>query len=176
MNEIGVEYGEALFKLAKEEGLEERIFLDLQHVVSVFYDEPEYVELLASRNISAREKEEALDQAFGGVLHDYVLTAVKLMAAKGQIRHFTSCVNEYNGLYQQDSRVITAKVTSVVPLSDEERERLEAKLEEKTGRAVKCIYSTDESLIGGVVVEYDGNIIDGSLKRRLQDIKDVMGK
>ena len=42
--------------------------------------------------------------------------------------------------------------------------------------AVEIEYMTDSSILGGILIEADGKIIDGSLKARLRDIKEVINK
>ena len=176
MNDIGAEYASALFALATEESREEELFLGLQTVSAVMADNPGYADFLASGNISREEKEAALDEAFSGGVPEYVISVLKLLAAKGHIRHLQGVVTAYNDLYNMSTRTLTAKVRSAVPLSDAEREKLRDKLEKLTGRTVILDTETDESLIGGMSVEYDGRIIDGSIRHRLQKIKEVIEK
>ena len=51
---------------------------------------------------------------------------------------------------------------------------LRLKLEKQSGRNVLLECSTDSTLLGGIVVEMDGKILDGSIRRRLQEVKEVM--
>mgnify|MGYP002517652746 CR=1 FL=1 len=55
-----------------------------------------------------------------------------------------------------------------------DEQKLERKLEAVLGGTVNAAYAVDESLLGGLMVEADGKIMDGSLRRRLREIKDVM--
>ena len=59
-------------------------------------------------------------------------------------------------------------------LSPEQKTALRLKLEKQSGRNVLLECSTDSTLLGGIVVEMDGKVIDGSVRTRLQDIKEVM--
>ena len=56
----------------------------------------------------------------------------------------------------------------------DEKSSLEEKLEKKSGHKVMMEYVVDESILGGLIVEMDGKIIDTSLKKHLKDVKDVI--
>ena len=67
-----------------------------------------------------------------------------------------------------------ATVTSALELTDDERAKLISKLEKMCGTKVQIEEKTDPSLIGGIVIEVDGKVIDGSIRNRLSDVKDVI--
>ena len=73
-------------------------------------------------------------------------------------------------------KISVARVVSSVPLTLEEKKRLKARLEKMSGRKVSLECSVDKSLLGGLVVEMDGKVINGSLRQRLDEMKDVMSK
>ena len=70
--------------------------------------------------------------------------------------------------------ISNAKVTSAVQLTDEEKQKLKNKLESVYRGEVNIEYFIDETLIGGLIVDVDGKIMDGSLRSRLHDVKGVM--
>ena len=61
-----------------------------------------------------------------------------------------------------------------MPLSKDQQRRLTQKLEQAFNRTVQATYTVDPSVLGGVVVEMDGKVLDGSLRQRYRDLKDVM--
>ena len=67
-----------------------------------------------------------------------------------------------------------AVVTSAVELKEAETVALRAKLEKKLGRKVTLQCRVDPELIGGIRVEVDGRVIDGSIRNKLEEIKEVM--
>ena len=70
--------------------------------------------------------------------------------------------------------VVRAEVTTAAPLGDAYYERLRAQLEKMTGKRVVVDRRTDADLIGGVVTRIGDRIFDGSLRTRLQTMRDVM--
>ena len=67
-----------------------------------------------------------------------------------------------------------AVVTSAVRLKEAETVALRAKLEKKLGRQVTLQCHVNPELIGGIRVEVDGRVIDGSIRNKLEEIKEVM--
>ncbi len=65
---------------------------------------------------------------------------------------------------------VTATITTALPLTDEQAEPLRLGLEEYVGRDVRMHRVVDETIVGGVVAEIAGVIIDGSVRARLQRI------
>ena len=79
-------------------------------------------------------------------------------------------------LVEETKNISDAKIISAVELSEDEKERIILKLEKESGKKIKAEYVVDKSIIGGIIIESDGKIIDGSLRYKLKDIKDVMGQ
>ena len=77
---------------------------------------------------------------------------------------------------QADKRrgVLRAEVTTATPLSDAYYDRLRAQLEKTTGQKVVVDRRTDPTLVAGVVTRIGDRILDGSLRTRLQSLKDAL--
>ena len=176
MTEMNKEYGTALFMLAKECGAESKYAVDLECVMEVFSASPEYIDFLASPTIPLQERLSALKEAFSQAIDENVLSFLQLLCERGRIRSLSGCVEEYKKLLDVQNSISTAYIKSAVELTEEEKEKLKDKLEIKCGHSVILECTVDESLMGGLVVEIDGKIIDGSLKTRLYEVKDVISK
>ncbi len=176
MTETSKEYAEALFALALEEGITEEISESLKVVLSQFRANPMYVDFLASPNIPVRDRVNAVEEAFGDSVHEYVVSFLKLLCSKDSIRCVYKAIYDYDELFRESNGVAKARVISAVPLKSDEKERLKAKLESICGKKVEmeCIHSS--SVLGGIVVYVDGRVLDGSLRRRLHDLKEVIEK
>ena len=173
MTDISREYGAAIFALACEGGAKKEYSDALGYVKAVFDSEPDYSEMLASPAIPLGERLTAIAEAFSDVPAE-VLSYVQLMCEKGRIAYFAESVEVFGELYAASERIYNAKITSAAELTDEQKEKLIKKLEKVYGGTVEGEYLVDTALMGGVVVEVDGNIMDGSLRTRLQDVKEVI--
>lgn len=174
MSEAVKEYGAALFMVAAEHGQLAEFGEALACVGKTFEENPDYTLLLSSPNIPITERLGLMEQAFGGCLPEEVLAFLQLLCQKGHMGEFEAAAQEYRALWQAAARVSDAVITSAVPLSKDQQRRLTQKLEQAFNRTVQATYTVDPSVLGGVVVEMDGKVLDGSLRQRYRDLKDVM--
>lgn len=176
MTEISKEYAAAVFELAKEMSVEKDFLAALSLVESELAAEPEYSLLLSSPNIPILERQRLIEQAFADKIPEYVLSFIELLCENGHIQLFSDCVNEYEKMYKALSSVSSARIVSAIELSDKEKTALIGKLEKLTGNTVAAEYEINESIIGGVIVYIDDRVIDGSIRHRLQEVKEVIGE
>lgn len=176
MTDIAKEYGTALFMIAKEEEAVAAFAGALSLVQDAFAQNGEYQELLASPGIPLKERTALLEQAFASSVPESVLSFLSLLCEQGHIREFAACKAEYDALYNEAARVSRTVIKSAVPLSDGEKQTLIDKLQTLSGHTVEAVYEIDESLLGGVVVEMDDRVIDGSLKRQMRKLKEVISQ
>ena len=176
MTEISKEYGTALFMLACENGEQKSYANILKEIKDLFLENPSYLDMLSSPSIPLSERLSAIDVAFLDKAPEYIVSYLKLLAEKGRMDCLMESIDEYEELLNASERVYNAKITSAQELSEEEKCKLIAKLELVNKGSVKAEYFIDASLLGGVIVEMDGNVMDGSLRYRLQQVKEVINK
>ena len=172
----GNEYAQAIFMLAQENSAIEEYSRALLLVQAQFEENPLYLQFLASPNIPRGERQSAVADAFGAEVPEQVLSLLQLLIEQGRISGFNECVEEFELLKAAAEQTLTATVKSAVELSDEQREALREKLEKLSGKKVIIENLTDRSLIGGMIVEMDGKVLDGSIRHQLSEVKEVIGK
>lgn len=176
MTTVSHEYGGALFLLASNEGITEPVLKSLNDAAEVLRENPSYIDFLRAPNIPLGERISAVSRAFDGKIHEYVSSFIKLLTEKGHIRDFFACINEYESLYDAYLGISRAKVTSAVKLSGEQKQALQKRLEALSGHKVVMDCKVQKELLGGVVVRMDGKILDGSLKARIEEIREELQK
>ncbi len=176
MTDIAKEYGAALFILACEENAKQEYFEAIEKVRAIMDAEPEYELLLSSPGIPLRERLSVISRVFEDTVPPHVLSYMQLLCEKGRMACLLSSFDEYEALLLNSQRIATAKVTSATELSEKQKQRLKEKLEKTCACQVNTEYFIDESLLGGLIVEIDGKIMDKSLRRELRELKDVMNK
>ena len=170
------EYATALFSLALEQNAAKKYAAALETAVNALKDNPEYMEFLCAPNIPMEARLASLESVFAASVPEDVLVFLKLLCEKGRVRTLRTCFHEYMKLYNESKRVSWAHVKSAVPLTAEQKTALRLKLEKQSGRNVLLECTLDDTILGGLVVEMDGKILDGSLRRRLQEVKEVMSQ
>ncbi len=168
------EYGTALFSLALEGGNEQAFAEALDEVIKMFDENPAYVDFLSAPNIPQSERLSAIKEAFSDAVPAQIVSFLQLLCQNNRMHLLHDCAKEYKHLYAASVQVSEAYITSAAMLSQAEKDALAKALQKKCGHAVSPHFEVDENLLGGVVVEVDGNVLDGSLRHRLREIKDVM--
>ncbi len=174
MTEISKEYGTALFMVACEENKQKSYAEALEAIQEAFLENPQYQELLASPSIPLNERLSVIDTVFADSVPEHILSYLKLLCEKGRISYFMESVQAYKELFDASQRVSNAKITSAVELTEDEKQKIITKLEILLKGKVQAEYFVDGDLLGGFIVETDGKILDGSLRRRLHEIKGVI--
>lgn len=171
MTELAKRYGGSLYELAAEESLTDSILQELTLAESSCKQEPEYLRLLQTPSIPKQERCGLLDKAFEG-MHPYVVNFLKILCEEDLLGELSGCLDAYRARYDADHGIAEATVTSAVPLSADEREKLLAKLQAKTGKTIRLTEKTDPSVLGGLRLDLAGERLDGTVQRRLELLRD----
>ena len=174
MTETSKEYASALFDLAVDNHAEDEITASLHQVRDTLCAIPGALETLASPAIPKKERLALLEQAWGNAIPEHVMGFLQVLCAHGHIRELSDCVAAFDDLLDTARKLSTATVVSAVALTDPEKDKLQTQLEKRLGRTIRLECSVDASLLGGMIVTVDGKVMDGSLKHRLHEIKEVM--
>ncbi len=171
MTSAGSLYGKSLYDLAAEEKLAERIMEELTCVQELFREFPEYIDLLQEPSVPKKERLGLLDEAFGDALQPYLLNFLKLLTEKGLLREFHSCCRAYRSRYNEAHGIVDAVVVSAAELDAAQEKRLLERLEAISGKNVVLHRKTDPAVLGGVRVEMEGRLYDGTVRGRISDLR-----
>ncbi len=101
-------------------------------------------------------------------------SAMLLLVDRRRTRTLPYLARALRDLADAHKGLLRAEVTTAAPLSEAYYGRLQAQLEKMTGKRVVVDRRTDPSLVGGVVARIGDRVIDGSLRTRLQSLRDVL--
>ncbi len=176
MNQSYKEYAEALFSIAVENNRLTEYTEDLTAVAQLFKENPAYADLLASPAVELSERRGLIDAAFSGSFEEIIVSFLKVLCENGQIGGVLECISEFNGLAEFYLNSTKAKIHYAKALTDEQKAALIKKLEKISRKSIEPVYIEDKSLIGGVKVEIDDLVLDGSVKKRIKTAKEVINK
>lgn len=174
MTEIATTYGQALYELAKDEGLSAELLAQLGVVGELFAQNGDFVRLLQTPSIPKQERVQVVDTCLRASAHPYVLNFVKILTEKGYIKHFTDCCAYFRQQYNQDNGILTVTAVTKLPLSDELRKKLSDKISAITDKTVDLVCKVDPDVLGGVRLDFDGKSVDGTVRHRLEDIRSIL--
>lgn len=167
--QVGNVYAEALFTLCRETDSLDAVHTELNACAAVLAANPELLQLLSVPTISTKEKLTMTERLFAG--NEIVVSLLCLLVERNRIRYLQDVTEAFNADYQDAKNYAEMTVTTAVPLTETLRERLRAKLEEKSGKQVKLIEQVDASLLGGVMVRYGNTVQDNTVKTKLASLR-----
>ncbi len=171
MSEVTNEYATALADLAAEEGLEEEFLTQTAALKDVFRQNPAYARLLSDPQLMKQERTALVDSAFGGRVHPYLVSFMKLLTERGYAARTEDFFTEYDRIFCARHGIVNARAVSAVPLTDEQRERLLRRLREKTGKEIRLTCEVNEKLLGGIRLQVDNTLYEGSVRAALEEIR-----
>lgn len=174
MTQIGSTYGTALYQLAQQEQLTADILQELHVLDTAFGQEPDFVKLLSSHNLSKQERCDIIERSFRGKVHEYILNFLKILTEKGYMRHFSACCAAYEAQYNADHGILPVQAVTAVPLTPEQLSRLTEKLAKLSGKEIQLTNRVDPRCLGGVRLDYDGKRLDGTVAHRLEDVRSLL--
>ena len=174
MSTVASVYGQALYDLAKEEGVEAAVLQQLAALDESFRTEPDFIRLLCAANLSKTERCEIVDNSFRGKVEPCLLNFMKLLTEKGYMRQFSAACRVCRSLYNADRGIMEVKAVSAVPLRDEQKQRLAQKLSNVTGKQIDLHCAVDPSVLGGLRLDYEGKRLDDTVQHRLDSIRALL--
>lgn len=174
MTELAKEYGDGLYALTEEENISAEVLEQLRSLKSLFREQPDFIRLLGNMSLSREERVRILDGVLRGQVHPYVLNFLKILCERGALHEYEGCLSAFKALYNHEHGIVEATVTTAEPLDDKQRARMTEKLSAMTGKTVVLHEKRDASLIGGVLLEMNGQRYDNTLKSRLKSIHSAM--
>ena len=174
MTELAREYGDGLYALCEEENISHEVLDQMLSLSRIFKEQPDFTRLLGNMSLSKEERVKILDSVLRGQIHLYLLNFLKILCERGALNEYEGCLAAFKTLYNQAHGIVEASVTTAVALDDEQRARMTEKLSKMTGKKVVLNEKIDASLVGGVLLEMNGQRYDNTLKNRLKSIHSAM--
>jgi len=166
-------YAEAAFEVGLRDGTVETWRQELDAAASVV-DDQRVARLLGNPAIAEETRLELAESTFGTIVSRPVLNLIGLMLRRGRIDELPRVAAEFRRLDNERQGITTATATSAVPLSEDEVRAITARLEEMTGGRVDLDLAVDPDLLGGLVVRVGDRMIDGSVRGRLERLRNQL--
>jgi F-type H+-transporting ATPase subunit delta len=164
-------YALALYEVADQKGKAEEYLDELSKIISLIYDNEEFMLTIKHPHLSTFKKKEVFESVFKGKIDDEILAFFLILIEKDRLMDLKGIEQEMNKIHLDKNKTVSALVKTVVPLTYEERAALKDKLESKYNKKVIFKEKIDKDIIGGVFIKVGNDIIDGTIKSRLEDIR-----
>lgn len=168
---ISSRYAKALFSLAKEKGLADRMYKDMKMLAESFSREPGLQVSICNPMIAKADKIKLLTVAGGITVSDLYDRFIQLVLDRKRENILLFMAYIYIHLYREDKHISRVLFSTAVPVSDEVKGHLQTKLKEETGSTIEFSGLVQPELIGGFRLRIGNYRIDASYATQLRDIR-----
>ena len=172
MAERSASYADAVAAVARAEGNLDLVADELFRVARALEGSDELRMTLSDRQIPAARRQQIVEDLLGGHASDTTTAMVSMIVASGRSSDLAGIAQEAVEINARDRGRSVAEVRSAVALTDDQAERLAAALSAATGHQVEVKVIVDPSVMGGVVATIGDEVIDGSVRHRLSQLRD----
>jgi len=168
---IAQRYADALVRIARDGKLTfAKISKALNLIKEVLEQSKDLNEVLVNPVVSIEDKKEIIDKVFSGEIDALVINFLKILTDKNKFDIFDDVLEAYNKSIDSIDNIKRVSVTSAVTMPEDAKSRLKQKLEEKLKANVVMDLSINKDIIAGLVIKIDDNVIDMSLRHKLEDL------
>jgi len=168
-------YATALFELARDERAIEAVGASLASVRTALAESEDFRQLAMSPLVSRAEAVRAVTAAAEAMKLDPVTSNfLGVLAQNRRLSQLPAMIRAFNQLWARHRGEITAEVTSARPLDDDQVAALKANLRSRMGRDIAVDLNIDPDILGGLVVKIGSQMIDGSIRTKLNTLAQVM--
>lgn len=168
---INVGYARALLEMAQAENVTGRIEEELFHLRELLKSNPALLEFLKDPSVQREGKRKALAELFENRVHPLLLNTLLTLGDQDRGNRILHIIEEFSGLASAARQTVTGEVTTAIALDEPTAQRLAAELSRITGKNVRLFQKIDPSILGGAIIRVGEQILDGSLRRKLEQIK-----
>ena len=173
---INTGYARALLEMAQAEGVTGRVEEELFRLRELLKANPELLQFLKDPNVKAEGKRKALSDLFQGRVHPLVLSTLITLSDQDRAGRVLHVIEEFSTAAAAARQTVTGEITTAIALDDATVQRVATELGRVTGKNVKLLQRVDASILGGAIITVGEQIIDGSLRRKLDQIKDKLAQ
>lgn len=169
-------YALALYQVAEQNGKVEEYLRDLRAICDLIDNNKDFHEVIKHPQISTKRKKKTFINIFKGQIDEELLSFLLILIEKDRILYIREKLNEMEKIDLERKSTLIAIVKTAVPLLEDEVRALQKKLEDKYDKKIIMTTEVDKSLLGGVYVRVGNDVIDGTVKSKVDDMKNIMLK
>jgi F-type H+-transporting ATPase subunit delta len=164
-------YATALFEIARAEGNLERVEAELYQVAKVIESNDELRSKLTDQALPVDLRQGIVEDLLEGRAQPVTSSLVSFVVGAGRARDLPAIIERMVQHSAAERDQVVAEVKSAFPLDDDQQRRLAAALAARTGKQVSVKVNVDPSVIGGLVATIGDTVIDGSVRRVLEQLR-----
>lgn len=162
---VAKSYGEALFHLGQDEGINDDIERRLHEIVRLF--ETTDIDLFLQTPTIPRAEKLALAKQVFAKDHPYVLNFMRLLIERNRTNCLSDIASEFTKVRDRESHSLRATVRSRFALSEKELDKIRKRISKLSGQDVNLTVVEDSDIIGGIRLHIQDKLLDGTVSAQL---------
>lgn len=167
-------YAQAFFHVASAEGVLPTVATQLAGFVQAMDSSPDLARALTDQFIPVERRQSVVQHLIGDRAHPVTTNLVSMVVGAGRAKDLPAISTALQASAAQEHGKAAGEVRSAVPLSADQQDRITAAVSKRLGAQVALTFLVDQSVVGGVVTKVGDIVIDGSIRRRLDQLKAVV--
>ena len=163
-------YAKAVFELATEEGKVDDWSRELILIREILED-PTARDILANPSVSLETRLKAVGELDLPGIGPHGLNLMRLLVASRRVHRMGEIVEHFEVLADEAAGRVRASVTTAIPLSDADREKLSRDLSTQLGKDVRMVAEVDPTILGGLLLRVGDQVTDASVAGRLDQLR-----
>lgn len=176
INIIASRYAEALFQVGEESNSTTKLYEELNAVLDILKSDKNFYNVLKSPLISKSEKKEIIENVFNNRIENDLKNFFKILIDKERISYLELIQKSFKELLNEKNNIIEGKAITAIPMRKEEIKKLEENLSSKYNANIILENIVDKTILGGVLVRLGNKEIDGTIKTRLENLKQELSQ
>jgi len=167
-------YARALFDLAAASDAVDEADAGLVAIVDAIHGHTSLMSTLTDDAVPSPKKRAIMRDIFETNVAAEAVAVATVMVERGHTDVMDDVARAYRELVESERGVVVAEVVTAVPLTDELRASIVAKFSASLGRPVSLRERVDESIIGGIIINVGGRVLDGSFSSQLDSVRSAL--
>ncbi len=175
MEEIAEVYSRALFEVAKQHGVLDRVHDELGQFADALDASRDLQVFFFSPYFSSQEKKDGIATLIEDADENFV-RFLELLAERHRLPAIFRIRRQFDAMWRRENRLLPVSVTSAVDLDSELVEGIGKRIEEQTGQRVELSSRVDPDVLGGLVLQVGNMVLDASVRNRLERLRKQVAK
>jgi F-type H+-transporting ATPase subunit delta len=174
MSERNDVYAEALLRVAAAEGKLDEVEDELFRFGRSLEGSDALRNTLTDETIPPAKRQAVIEDLLGGKASNVTAQLISFVVGSGRGRDLPAIINRLVEQAASGKQKSVAEVRTAVALTDDQKSRLAAALTNATGKPVELKVVVDPSVVGGLVAQVGDQVIDASVRTRLDQLKSLL--
>ena len=167
-------YAQGIFEIARAEGSLEKVENELFQFSQLFQSNEQLREKLTDQTLPVEKRQAIVEDLLGQKASPLTVNVISFVVGAGRARELPEIVDRLVQRAATERQREVAEVRSAVMLDAEQQRRLTEALEKATGKKIELKVIQDPAVIGGLVARVGDTVIDGTVRRRLEQLRESL--